>query len=91
MRVVLVELKSRARDYGSIKEKFDNSVEVVNLLLSAQNTYCKIIPVLLAKAFNKTPSGSPIARGLYVKINGKRKSIIYGKCGMQLADIMAKK
>lgn len=90
-RVVLVELKSRTLDYSDIKEKFDNGVEVVNTLLTAQAANYKIIPVLLAKAFNKKPSNNPRARNLSIKIHGKPKSIVYGKCGMQLTDIVAER
>lgn len=89
MRVVLVELKSRTLKYSDIKEKFDNGVEVVNALLSTRAADYKIIPVLLVKAFNKKPSNNPRTRNLTIKIHGKPKSIVYGKCGMQLADIVA--
>lgn len=89
--VALVELKSRTIDYSSVQEKFDNGVEIVNLLLGAKAIHYKIVPVLLAKTFNKKPSGSLLARKMSVRINGKCKSIRYDKCGTQLADIMAKK
>ena len=88
--VVLVELKSRTVDFSAIIEKFDNGVEVMNLLLDTQATNYKIIPALLVKAFNTKPSNNPRTRRLSIKINGKNKTIVYGKCGMRLADIVAK-
>lgn len=84
--VSLVELKSKTLDYSAIMAKFENGIEVVDLLLKHQTTDYRIVPILLAKSFGTKISNNPKARRLSVRIHGKKKSIVYGKCGMQLND-----
>ena len=87
-RIMLVELKSRTLDYSDIREKFDNGVKALDMLLNKQSTNYEIIPILLVKAFNKKPSNNPRTRRLSIKINGKPKSVVYGKYNAQLTDIV---
>ena len=89
--VSLVELKSRTPKFNDLQEKFDNAVTATELILKKQNIKknYKIILILLAKSFNKKPSNSPIAQGLKVKIQGRRRPVVHGKCGKQLLDIIS--
>ena len=88
--VSLVELKRRTWEFSELEEKFDNAVTIVEIILKKQNIKKKyqIIPILLSKSFNKKPSTNPAARKFAIKIHGKRRSIVYYKCGKQLVDII---
>ena len=56
--VSVVELKSKTIDYQAVKEKFDNTVKAVELILNHYNytTNFRIIPILLTISLNKTSS-----------------------------------
>ena len=88
--VLLVELKSRTIKFEDIQEKFDNGVSVIKQLSGSLAIGRKIVPVLLAKAYGSKPSNNPRARRLTVKIDGKPNSIVYGKCGMHVSEIISK-
>ena len=90
--VSVVELKSKTIDYQAVKEKFDNTVKAVELILNHYNytTNFRIIPILLTISLNKT-SSHPRARGIYVKIGSKNKSPVYDQCGAQLAGLIRKR
>ena len=87
--VSLVELKSQTPKFDDLQEKFDNSVTATELILRNHKNYW-VVPILLARSFSSKPSNNPTARRLTVKIRGRNKPIVYGKCGKQLIDIITR-
>ncbi len=88
--IALVELKSKTLNLDKVKEKLDNSATVVELILEKYNITKNydIIPILLAKSFNKKPSNNPKARRFRIQTRKGSISIIPGPCGKQLASII---
>ena len=89
--IAVVELKGKSPKI-ELQKKFQNSIKTVEIILNKQriNSGYKIIPILLAKTYQSSPANNPAARKLTVTIKGQSKSISYGKCRKQLADVIAK-
>ena len=89
--VALVELKSKSIRPSKIKEKFDNSAKKVKYMVNFCNgvniTKIKFFPILLYKSVN--PIDIKAISRFKIRFE-KDYSIIYGKCGSNLLDIIEK-